>query len=394
MDTHLSLADATPLDELARRFSRFAEIDGRDDPLYMALARSIAERPELLALMAHAPETQRLPVLLLAALHERILSGADHGLAAYYPSVGGRRAPDEALPLALLRFVAAERDALVATLRSRRTQTNEIGRCAVLWPALQALCGRLRAAGGPVPQDLALFDFGCSAGLNLGVDAYGYRDEARSWGAAGSQAPQIATTWRGPLPDALLGSPRFRIAARMGCDLAPIDPASPREALWLQACLWPGDAQRRERLRAALTQAAQRRDRRVVSDDGLTLLAAWLDELAAAAATRTAVPVLFNAWVLAYFDTAALARHRARVEQLVLERGLAWISAEAGARSPLDAPPPCPDGESPGSATLWTLQWRDAQGRRRSEALAWSHPHGRWIQWLADEDPGAPASMG
>lgn len=52
----------------------------------------------------------------------------------------------------------------------RHTQTNEIGRCTVLWLALAqgaVLSGRTR---------LALFDIGCSAGLNRQVDACRIRD--------------------------------------------------------------------------------------------------------------------------------------------------------------------------------------------------------------------------
>ena len=373
-----------PQIDLAQRFERFAAMDGRDDPLYSALAALIASRPALLALLARAPLTQQLPVLLLAALHDRVLAGADHGLAAYYPSVGGTRAPDAALAATLERFAAHEHDALLATLCSRNTQTNEIGRCAMLWPALQALAQRLAPPGQALP--LALFDFGCSAGLNLGVADYAY-DYQTAQGPlrAGSQspeAPRVPSVWRGAAPAALLGPARWRLAARLGVDLAPLDPADPAQARWLQACLWPHDQQRRERLQQALRLARARPPALEASARGLDRLAAWLDELPAGVQ-----PVLFNSWVLAYFDAPALARYRQQVQALTLRRGLAWISAEAVARAPLEPPPAVPAGESPGSATLWTLHWRRADGRPCTEALGWSHPHGRWLSWL----DGAPA---
>jgi len=114
------------------------------------------------------------------------------------------------------------------------------------------------------------------------------------------------------------------------------------------------------------------------SDEGLRVFERWLDTLPA-----DVQPVLFNSWVLAYFDAPALERFHARALALVEQRGATWLSAEMGSRSALQPAPPCPEGESPGSATLWALHWRDVDGHRHDEALAWSHPHGRWLQWLA-----------
>ncbi len=366
------------LSTLAQRFSRFAEIDGRDDPLYAALATAIAADPALTALLAEAPATQHLPVTLLAALHERVLAGTDHPLAAYYASVGGTRAPDAALPGALKDFVAQQSGALVQLLRSRTTQTNEIGRCAVLRPALQALA--LRLGGTPAaPRRLALFDFGCSAGLNLQVDRYAYDDglapvagETEADGAP----PVVRSEWRSAPPLALIGPRAWTVADRHGVDLHPIDPADEGATRWLRACLWPGDAARRDRLQAALAVARRHPATLERSADGLTVLERWLDRL-----PSDVQPVIFNVWVLAYFDPAGWRAYLDRIEGLVRTRGLAWISGEMGKLSPLPTLPPSPAGESAHSATLWTLQWRSPQGVR-AEALAWSHPHGRWIQWV------------
>ncbi|TXD84342.1 DUF2332 family protein, partial [Mitsuaria sp. TWR114] len=102
------------LGRIAHHFARFAEIDGQDDPLYRALAAVIGGDAALMGLLLEAPPTQRLPVLLLAALHERILAGDPHPLAAYYASVGGTRAPDDALPATLRDFIQREDPALRA----------------------------------------------------------------------------------------------------------------------------------------------------------------------------------------------------------------------------------------------------------------------------------------
>ncbi|WP_077037818.1 DUF2332 domain-containing protein [Pelomonas sp. KK5] len=343
-------------------FRRFAEVDCTQDPLYVAICRAVADAPELLALMAHAPPTQRKPNLLLAALHERVLAGAAHPLCDYYPSVGGSRLPDAELPALLLDFARSEQAALVDHLRHASTQTNETGRCAVLWPALQ----HIAAVSGR--QDLALLDFGCSAGLNLAVDLYRYDYGMFQRGPVGS-ALTIPCRWLGdasPPTDTA-----WRLRSRLGLDPAPIDLRDEAAVRWLRACLWPHDRERAARLDAAVALAGGFEIRQ--AEDCMAQIEPWLDGL-----PPEVQPVLFNSWVLYYFDAPLLARFRAIVERLVRERGLAWLSAEApGTRPPGLALPPLADGAEP--STLWTLQIPG----RETEALAWSHPHGRWLQWTA-----------
>ncbi|MFN3812786.1 MAG: DUF2332 domain-containing protein [Roseateles asaccharophilus] len=358
----------------AAQYRRFAESECQDDPLYVAICLALAESPEMLALMAEAPETQRRPNLLLAALHERLLAGVAHPLAAYYPSCGGQRAPDGELPGLLLDLVRQERAGLIQHLRSRATQTNEIGRCAVLWPALSYVSQQTGRS------ELALFDFGSSAGLNLAVDRYRY-----DYGPMGQRGapeapdtPRLACRWQGEA--ALPGAAPWRLVARLGCDLAPVDVRDADATRWLRACLWPCDLERARRLDLALGLARRHGDLRVQpSSQGLLLLEQWLDAL-----PPGVQPVLLNTWVLAYFEAQALQAYRARVADLVRRRGLAWLSAEAPSLAPPEARPPeaLPAGYQAGSTSLWTLQMAEAGGVR-TQALAWSHPHGRWLHWLS-----------
>lgn len=351
----------------AAQFRHFAEVECPQDPLYVALCQVIAEQPALLALMDHAPATQAKPNLLLAALHERVLAGVEHPLVAYYPSVGGTRMPDAALPALLLDFAQREQPALIAHLRQRSTQTNEIGRCAVLWPALSKIA---QLTGRP---DLALLDFGSSAGLNLGVDGYHYDYGHFSLGApAAPDRPSVRCEWRGQvLPPAL----PWHLSDRLGLDLAPIDAHDEAAARWLRACLWPHDRERAVRLDRALASAQCANWSVLQADDGLATVPRWLDGLPA-----EVQPVLFNSWVLAYFEPAALAQFQTQMTRWVMERGLVWLSAEAPALRPpgLALPPLDGSGES---ATLWTLQW-SGDGLLQQCALAWSHPHGRWVHWI------------
>lgn len=361
----------------ADQYRHFAARECVQDSLYIAICNTVADTPELLDLMQHAPEQQRRANLLLAALHERILAGAAHPLAAYYPSVGGQRLPDAELAAQLLDFARQHQATLIQHLQTRSTQTNETGRCAVLLPALQhiaALTGR---------QDLALLDFGSSAGLNLGVDSYHYDYGHFTLGAAAApKQPHIYCDWLGDAQPPRQ-STHWRLTQRLGLDPAPIDVFDADAVRWLHACLWPHDIERALRLEqaVALARSAHHQVRQV--EDCITAIADWANSL-----PEGVQPVLFNSWVLAYLSTDDRVRYQAEVNRLVLRRGLAWLSAEEpqlrpdGLALPVVAP-----GVSVQSAMLWSLVWRAKDGHAQQQALAWSHPHGRWVQWAASAPP-------
>lgn len=368
---------------LARLFVHFADHEVTDDPLYTALCRQVAATPGLLALMQHAPPTQRVPNLLLAAVHERVLAGVDHALRAYFPSVGGSRMPDAALATAFDDFVAGQRAALCESLATRHTQTNEIGRCAVLWPALCALArrsGRTR---------LALFDFGSSAGLNLGVDAYRYDYGAFALGAATGDVPVIDCHLvgdRAALRRATTDAPQ--IVERIGVDPAAVDVRDEAQVRWLRACLWPHDRVRLERFDRAVELARRRGDRVRRCDDCTAAIEPWLDGLPA-----DVLPVVFNSWVLHYFEKTARRAHVETMRALVQHRGIAWLSAEGAHVVIADAPPARGgdarvDDEQLAKGSLWWLvRPRPGTPGVLATLLARSHPHGRWLQWL-DHDAG------
>jgi hypothetical protein len=370
---------ATDAGALAKLFVYFADHEVVDDPLYVALCRHVATSPALLALMQHAPPTQRVPNLLLAAVHERVLAGVSHPLCGYFPSVGGQRAPDAALPALFDDFVDTQRDALCESLATRSTQTNEIGRCAVLWPALCALVQRTWR------RRLALFDFGSSAGLNLGVDGYRYDYGAFALGAdARDDVPAIdchlvGARSQGALRALAAHAPQ--IVARIGADPAAVDVNDAAQVRWLRACLWPCDRVRLARFDRAVALARRRGWRVQRSEDCAALIEPWLDGLPA-----DALPVVFNSWVLHYFDKPSRQTHIESMRALVQRRGIAWLSAE-GAHIALGTAPPPSDGDAQvgtdqlAKGSLWWLTWREGAAMM-STLIARSHPHGRWLQWL------------
>jgi hypothetical protein len=371
--------DSAVVARLQAKFAHFASHAVSDDPLYAALTAAAAAHPEWAALLAAAPASQQSPTLWLAALQDRVLELVDRGerppLAGYYASVGEARAPDAALAQHLGEFIARERGALVERIASRTTQTNEIGRCAVLWPVLQSLVDRT----GQRP--IALLDVGCSAGLNLGVDRWRYRyvDDATGATVATTpadrdpRAPEIACRVLAGARPASAVVPE--IVRRHGIDLHPIAVDDAAEVRWLRACLWPHDGERRARFDAAVAIARTQHWPLSATTDAAAAIEEWLASL-----PDDVTPVVFNSWVLSYFDAAPLRRHVDRLLAAVAGRGGVWISAEDPALSRTWWPAiPQVEAMKLPNATAWTVARADGHGGIAWALAATSHAHGRWM---------------
>jgi hypothetical protein len=376
-------SDPADVARLQAAFAHFAQHAVLEDPLYVAITSAVARRPDWAALLAAAPATQRSPRQWLAALQYRVLEQVDRGehpaLADYFSSAGGVRAPDAALIDRLAGFIDAHRAELVASIATRTTQTNEIGRSAVLWPVLQALVdttGRRR---------IALLDVGCSAGLNLGVDSWRYRYVDHATGATFAttppardpRAPEVACRVLAGMRPGSAAEPQ--IVVRQGIDLSPVDIDDPAEVRWLRACLWPHDAERRTRFDAAVAIARTQHWPLRKTTDAAASIAEWLASIPA-----DAMPVVVNSWVLEYFDAALLRRHVDSQLGLVATRGVCWISAEDPTRSRTwwpDKPESAADTRP--NATSWTVARPDGHGGVAWALAATSHAHGRWMQWQA-----------
>lgn len=233
---------------------------------------------DVLAPYAAEPVGAALPLRFAAALHRLVLTGQAPELAAHYPTTGGTAPPGQAWPAA--RRVLAEQREAVQALIALPCQTNEVGRAL---PLLIGLSEVSRRTGRPV----VLLELGASAGLNLLVDRFRY---GRRYGPPDSPCvlPDPGTTI----------DPMLTIAARAGCDPAPLDPTSEEGRLRLRASIWGDQPDRMHRLHGALTVAAQRRVR--VERAGA---AAWLaDRLPLRADRRSAVPVVWHSIVRTYVD--------------------------------------------------------------------------------------------
>jgi hypothetical protein len=353
-------------DPLGSSFARFADEIGRAAPTYGAICRGVAAVPEVLALLDGIPTPQRRPVLLLAAVHHRLLELPDESLARHYRTITPEGEHGDPVP-EFIAFCAQHADALRSTIARRSTQTNDVGRAALIYPTLLPVAARTE-------KPIGLVDIGTSAGLNLHLDrfAYHYHDEDGGEVRLPGHAPELDCLVRGTSARALLDGPSPRIGHRVGVDPTPIDPSDPEEARWLLACLWPDQVERVDRLRAALILAADyRHEVEILTGSGVDRAS----EAVRRSRATGSCPIVLNTWSLTYFHPEERATYVNELDRLGEEDDLAWVYLEAPNETP-----ELPWGEVDRNISLSVLRRIDWQSGRRTETtVGIAHPHGRWI---------------
>jgi hypothetical protein len=313
--------------DIADCYRGFADREAWDvSPLYEEFALGVAKDADV-AFLRTVPEAKRQPNLLFGAV--KYLTGV-------MPDYGAFRA-----------FVVGNQDDLRDLMSVRSTQTNEPGRCAVLLPLLAALT-----------QPIALLEVGASAGLCLLPDRYGYDYGGHRIGPADSPVT-FPCEPRGSVP---VPKTVPEVAWRLGVDLHPLDVTDPDTGRWLTALVWAGDAEREDRLGAAINVASMNPPS-VVSGDLLTETTRL-----AASAPADATLVVFHSAVVPYLSP----EDRMRSIEIFSQLPAVWISFEGlgvlpeiGARL----------GVSECDDRAFVLA-RDGQ------PMALGSPHGRWMQWL------------
>ncbi len=338
------------VDETAETYRRWALVESPGlSPTYERLALAVADHRRVLGLLQQVDRPRRQPNLLFGAMRW-------HGV-------------DVCDPEAALTWALEHTGLVLDVLRTRRTQTNEAARCALLLPALAPLAARS-------PGPLALVEVGASAGLCLLYDEWGYRYEVEDASGAGAvhtvgrDGPVTVTcTVTGPAP---LPSVVPAITWRAGLDLHPVDPVDPDARRWLQALVWPEHVERAERLGAALEVAAAAgpdvRAGDMVTDLGPLLEEARASAEALAPGAGPATVVVTHTAALVYLEPA----DRDRVRAVIAGAGAHRLGGEhAGVLPDVDASVPDPSA----IAGLLVVSLDDAP-------LALAHPPGAALTWL------------
>jgi hypothetical protein len=295
-------------------------------------------------------------------VHYLLLGGLEHPLGAVY---AGESDADPG-PL-FVDLCLAQRAEILELLATRHTNTNEVGRSAVLGPALTEVAARL---GAPI----GLVDVGASAGLNLFCDRY-----RLDYGAAGATGPADAAVR--VECEVLGGEPPIapmlpEIVERTGLDLDPVDVRDPDATRWLLACVWP-DTGRLPRTRRALEEARKDPPRLVAGDavDGVTELVLGLPV--------GVTPVVTTTWMLAYLPRARRVAFADALADASRERPVAWINAEgAGVVERFAALSPPIDAQGTEASVLGLLTFRGGE-LDGTELLGFAHQHGSSIDWRA-----------
>jgi hypothetical protein len=351
--------DATA--DLASLWRWFGEHQFRGySPIYERIADAVAGDREVLELFREAPPAAHLPPAPLGAVRYLLLDGLDHPLGEVY----GRQSNADPGPL-FLDLCRTERANLLALLETRRVQTNDCGRSAILGPAITWVAMRL-------PGPYSLVDVGASAGINLLCDRF-----RLDYGRFGSTGPAESTVrircdvagGDPPIADRLPA-----LAARVGIDLSPIDLSDPTDGRWLLACVWP-DTGRAERVEASI-RLAQQDPPTVVAGRANAVLPSVLAGL-----PSDATAILTTTWAFGYFSMDERAEFVDLLRAESRRRRIAWVSAEGAGT--VDALPglSAPDPSDPDVLGAMLFE----SGDSTAHLLARVHAHGNWIDWRAGD---------
>ncbi|GAA1246148.1 DUF2332 domain-containing protein [Prauserella halophila] len=363
-------------DAAKERLRRFAEHEAAGiSPLYSHLAGCAATDDDVAALLSEAGTGgDAHPTLLLAAAHRLIQAEPIHPLSRYYPSLGGMDGVDAATWPEFRTFLLERSERVKELLRTRFTQTNEVNRAAVLYPAVTRAAKQAKGKVG-------LLEVGCSAGLMLGMDRYAYQyrlpgGEQLTAGpkktpvglhcavelAEGAEPPTVPT--------------KLNVGAKVGLDRNPVDAQDDEELAWLEACVWADQPDRIRMLRTAA--AAQAKDvPDLVTGDAVDEL-----PLAAGRVPEELPLVVFTSHVLMYMAAERRDALLTAMGELAGRRPLWWVSLEPY-EAGLDAVLPGRDDvayRTTARPTLGLVTWKN--GTPNGQALALADPHGQRMTWL------------
>ncbi|MFA1822026.1 DUF2332 domain-containing protein [Virgibacillus oceani] len=227
------------INRLSKNFKVFAEHECKgSSELYEFLSLKIAEDNEILELASHARAGQPIPNIMFGAVHYLLLKGKAHYLREFYPSIAKEPRNTVDSYVYFKDFCEQYTDEIISILENKLVQTNEVRRCAYLFPIFNYIYDIVK-------KPLALIELGTSAGLQLLWDKYSYSYETDEvYGEKGSKV-HITSEIKGENMPILQGTAP-PVASRIGVDLHTVDLTNNEDSLWLNALIWPEHNERRE----------------------------------------------------------------------------------------------------------------------------------------------------
>jgi hypothetical protein len=342
------------LEDARRRYHfSFTREDHDRLPFYSALMIALESDPVAQELLAGVRVEQRNPMLVLASLHLAALRGHRVLTPIYLDARHGLIADHMAAANDVIDVLNREPELVRAELH-RSTQTNEPGRAAVF----QAVIALIARRGH---RSIKLVDVGTSAGINLHFDQFPVREN--------DDGNPLTLICRDETPvDRSLPLPK--VLSRVGIDPSPLDLADHEDRLWLQACLWPEEPRRMDRLDAIIAQRPSWPATTVLRGTA----AERLDE-AIGLGDPTSLTVVLNSYVVAYFSEADQTAYFDDMVERCARGNVAWISLE----SPFMVNWPLSSRTSEGAKTGATQVLVALPGAAPSD-WGWCHHHGLWTR--------------
>lgn len=249
------------------------------------------------------------PLLLAAALHRLARGGAFPRLARFYATCGGayEKTQFDELRAAVFEVLAEGSNAFLNVLRTQMLQTNEISR-GVCWqlPVASIMAGK----ASPV----VLVELGCSAGLNLISDHYGWQIDVdgkhllQTGGAPGLRI-NVCNEANVPVQSLLPGLEKMkeRIGLRIGCDLNVPNTRHADDRAMLESLIWGDNPDRLARLAQAIdTQSGclERGELELRKENAISFVGKVAQEIKSRVAPGATI-CFFNTVVTCYFDSAS-----------------------------------------------------------------------------------------
>ncbi len=256
-----------------------------------------------------APSGSVVQLRLLAGVFRIVLTDRAPELVPYYPCLGGDAPAHQAWPA--FRQVLADHVEELHEALTIAPQTNEVGRSGAL------LAGLFEAVRRSGRHRVRLLEPGASAGLNLLVDKFRFEQSGWRVGPAGSPVVLSNMFENPPQPQ------EFEIVERRGCDLSPVDAASPDGELRLRSFVWPFHLDRHERLVHACALAR----RHPVQVDAAPA-GEWLENQLATPVPDDTVTVVWQSITRMYWPVEESARVDAAVSAAARQQCVAHVSME------------------------------------------------------------------
>ncbi|WP_411954865.1 DUF2332 domain-containing protein [Alkalibacillus sp. S2W] len=247
---------------LSQRFKRFAEECKGASELYEYLSLEIASDEQLLELSTYAREGQPKPNMLFGAVHHLLLQGADHELENFYPNITKQPKNSKDCFPVFKDFCTENRDQIIDLLSSKLVQTNEVRRCAYLYPVFHY-------AYKQVNKPLAMIEIGTSAGLQLMWDQFSYSYGSDEVYGDVDSTVLITSEVKGKMPELPSSAPP--VTHKFGIDLNITDLNDDEKSSWLKSLIWPEHIERLKLFDQAV-ELFNQQSVNLIEGDGISML--------------------------------------------------------------------------------------------------------------------------